>query len=63
MKRGMNVLMPHAEKKARANSNIREISFDIWKGTKATSTNVPRADLYGRQEKIDMSMNGLFTGR
>ena len=26
------------------------------------NTNVPLADLYGRQEKIDMNMNRLFTG-
>ena len=51
------------QKKAQANPNIREISFDIWKGTKAMSTNVPRVDLYGRQKKIDMNMNRLFTGR
>ena len=50
-------------KKVRVNSNIREISFNVWKGTKATNTNVPLADLYGHQEKIDMNMNGLFTGR
>ena len=63
MKIGTNVLMPHVEKRVQVNSNIRGISLDIWKGMKGMNINVQLADLCGHQEKIGMSMKGLFTGR